>query len=356
MENNEKKQFATHLLLWYDNCKADRNLPWRNTKNPYFIWVSEIMSQQTRVETVKSYYERFIKLLPTVEDLAKVDEDILLKLWEGLGYYSRARNLQKAAKELMERHGGALPADYEALKKLSGIGTYTAGAIASIAFSLPYGAVDGNVLRVMTRVTGDTSDIALEQTKKAWTEEILRYLPPDHAGEFNQALMELGATVCIPNGVPRCFSCPISSFCYAYQQELTDQLPVKSKKKPRTKVYMNVFFIVHDNQIAIEKRTEKGVLKGLFQLPNTTSDVNPLEALQDFGIFGADIKKMTLQKHIFTHIEWHMEGYFIQCHDVNENNFVWKTMETIQNEYALPSAFKKIWTEGCNFSRNTENI
>lgn len=349
MEDDTKKDFVNALLFWYAKCEDDRDLPWRKTKNPYFIWISEIMAQQTRVEVVKSYYERFIKILPTIEDLAKVDEDTLLKLWEGLGYYSRARNLQKAANQIMELHGGLLPADYEELQKLSGIGAYTAGAIASIAFSLPYGAVDGNVLRVMTRMTGDTSDIALEQTKKAWTKEILSYLPQAQSGEFNQSLMELGATVCIPNGVPRCFSCPVSAFCYAHKHNLTEQLPVKSKKKPRTKVDMNVFFIVHNDEIAIEKRLEKGVLKGLFQLPNTEKEVNPLEALQNFGIFQAEIHNLSTYKHIFTHMEWHMIGYYIICNEVNENNFLWKTAKDIQNDCALPSAFKKIWSDGCKF-------
>ena len=195
------------LLKWYQLNKRD--LPWRRTKDPYHIWVSEIMLQQIRVEAVKPYYERFLTMLPTVKDLADADEETILKLWEGLGYYSRGRNMQKAAIQVMEEYDGKFPADHGKLLKLKGIGPYTAGAVGSIAFGLPVPAVDGTALRVMSRITADASDISLQSTKKDWEERIANILPEDRPGDLNQALMELGATVCLPNGTPKCEICPV---------------------------------------------------------------------------------------------------------------------------------------------------
>ena len=222
----ELKHIVEPLVQWYHENKRD--LPWRQTKDPYRIWVSEIMLQQTRVEAVKPYYERFLQTLPTVKDLAEADEETILKLWEGLGYYSRVRNMQKAAIQVMEEHGGCFPADQTGLLKLKGIGPYTAGAVGSIAFSLPIPAVDGNVLRVMSRITADAADISLQATKKEWEERLTEIMPTDCPGDMNQALMELGATVCLPNGAPKCGICPMRKYCEAYRKNQTMLYPVKA--------------------------------------------------------------------------------------------------------------------------------
>ena len=205
------------LLAWYDEAK--RILPWRGTKDPYNIWVSEIMLQQTRVEAVKPYYDRFLQALPTVRDLAGAEESYLLKLWEGLGYYNRVRNMQKAAQILVERYGGEMPADAKEILALPGIGSYTMGAIASIAFQIPLPAVDGNVLRILTRLYGDDSDILDPRFKKKTEEALVRIMPKDRPGDVNQAMMELGATVCLPNGMPKCESCPWQDRCVARKEE-----------------------------------------------------------------------------------------------------------------------------------------
>ena len=332
------------LLEWYQLNKRD--LPWRRTKDPYSVWVSEIMLQQTRVEAVKPYYERFLQTLPTVKDLAEADEETILKLWEGLGYYSRVRNMQKAAIQIMEEHNGEFPADYAKLLKLKGIGPYTAGAVGSIAFGLPVPAVDGNVLRVMSRITADASDISLQSTKKDWEKRITEILSAEYSGEFNQALMELGATVCLPNGVPKCEICPVRKFCEAYHKGCTQLYPVKAEKKARTLEYLNVFFCVDGEKIAISKRPEKGLLSGLWELPNSQREIAIPEALQEKGILQAEIIPMKNQKHIFTHVEWHMDCYFVKVFDKTTSDLFWVTPEEAETSYALPSAFKKIWQEG----------
>ena len=214
MEN--LKYIVEPLLKWYQLNKRD--LPWRRTKDPYHIWVSEIMLQQTRVEAVKPYYTRFLQTLPTVTDLAEADEETILKLWEGLGYYSRVRNMQKAAIQIMDEHNGIFPANYQKLLKLKGIGPYTAGAVGSIAFGLAVPAIDGNVLRVMSRIAADAEDISLQSTKILWEERIKEIMPEEHPGDLNQALMELGATVCLPNGAPKCEICPVRKYCEAYRK------------------------------------------------------------------------------------------------------------------------------------------
>ena len=243
------------LLQWYGVHK--RALPWRETTEPYRVWVSEIMLQQTRVEAVKPYFTRFMKTLPNIAALAAIPEEQLLKLWEGLGYYSRARNLQKAAKAIETEYNGAMPNTYDALLRLPGIGAYTAGAIASISFGVPVAAVDGNVMRVISRILASTEDIGLPQTKKYITELVNRTIPSNHPGDFNQALMELGATVCVPNGIPDCHSCPVQPFCRAYQQNLTEELPVKSRKKPRAVERQTIFLFIHGGTAAIRQRAKR---------------------------------------------------------------------------------------------------
>ncbi len=334
------------LLTWY--AKEKRDLPWRKSRNPYHIWVSEIMLQQTRVEAVKPYYRRFLEELPTIEDLANADEDILMKLWEGLGYYSRVRNLQSAAKQIVADYGGELPADHDELLKLKGIGSYTAGAIASIAFGLPQVAVDGNVLRVCARFYGDARDIALPQTKKEVEREWIEVLPKKSASAFNQAIMEIGAMVCIPNGSPKCEICPLALECVARIQGKQYLYPVKSPKPERRLEELSVFFIVHEGKIAVHKRTEKGLLSGLWQLPNAPKEVAPVVALQNWGIMEGDITTMKGYHHLFTHIKWQMDVYYVVAKEVVESDFTWLTQEAMEAEFALPSAFKKAWQAGCN--------
>lgn len=340
----ELNNIVKPLLEWYHKNKRD--LPWRQTKDPYRIWVSEIMLQQTRVEAVKPYYERFLQTLPTVRDLAEAEEETLLKLWEGLGYYSRVRNMQKAAVQIMEEYGGCFPAEQKALLGLKGIGPYTAGAVGSIAFGLPIPAVDGNVLRVMSRITADAADISLQKTKKDWEERLTEILTADHPGEMNQALMELGATVCLPNGLPKCGSCPVRKYCEAYRKNQTTLYPVKAEKKPRTLEYLNVFFCVDGDRIAIGKRPKKGLLSGLWELPNGDREIAPPILLQEMGILKAEILPMKGQKHIFTHVEWHMDCYFVKVSERTDSALLWLTREEAEGSFALPSAFKKIWQEG----------
>lgn len=345
----ELKQIIKPLLDWYTINKRD--LPWRKTKDPYSIWVSEIMLQQTRVEAVKPYYERFLNSLPTIRSLAEADEETILKLWEGLGYYSRVRNMQMAAKQIMEDHNGIFPSDYNKILKLKGIGPYTAGAVGSIAFQLPVPAVDGNVLRVMSRLTADPSDISLQATKKVWGNRILEIMSSEYSGDLNQAFMELGATVCVPNGIPKCEVCPVRKFCEAYRKGTVQLYPIKAEKKPRTVEKRNVFFCVSEEKIAIAKRPAKGLLSGLWELPNEISEVAVPYALQEIGIIEAEIIPMKNQKHIFTHIEWQMDCYYIKVIKKEASELLWITKENAEQEYALPSAFKKIWADGIDFMK-----
>ncbi len=343
----EIKNLWLPLCLWYEREKRD--LPWRRTKDPYAVWVSEIMLQQTRVEAVKPYYARFLQTLPTIRDLAEAEEELLLKLWEGLGYYSRVRNMQAAAKQVMAEYGGSLPADYKSLLSLKGIGSYTAGAVASIAFSLPFAAVDGNVLRVMSRIFADDRDILLPAVKKDWEKEISEALTKENAGTVNQALMELGATICLPKGEPKCFLCPMLPMCRAYRKGKIAQFPVKGQKKPRTIVHLNVFFLTDGKRIALRKRPKKGLLANLWELPNGRQEESFAVMLQEWGIKKGSVTPMQEQKHIFTHVEWRMTCYFVLAEEREDTPFIWIEPEKMQEAYALPSAFKKIWEEGISF-------
>ncbi len=325
------------LLSWYDKNKRD--LPWRRTKDPYAIWISEIMLQQTRCEAVKPYYHRFLTALPDVRVLAAVEEEKLLKLWEGLGYYSRARNLKKAAEQIMERHGGKLPADYRALLDLTGIGEYTAGAIGSIAFGLPLPAVDGNVLRVVARLTGNENDITLPQTKKEVTGEVAAILPKDRPGDFNQALIELGATLCGPGHAALCGACPLSLQCTALRLGKTDVLPTKKKKAERKILPLTLFVLKKDGLTALGKREEKGLLAGMYELPSTEGHLNQEQATKHLAKLGYAVKKIERlpdAKHIFTHLEWHMQAYLVTVTGGSAHPFY--TQEELSH-LPLPGAF-----------------
>ncbi len=340
------------LLQWYES--EARTLPWREEVTAYRVWISEIMLQQTRVEAVKPYFERFIKKIPNVKTLAVVQEDILLKLWEGLGYYNRARNLQKAAKIIMDEYQGDIPRDYSLLLKLPGIGEYTAGAIASIAFDLPYPAVDGNVLRVMARILGEERVCTQTVVKKELTEKVKVILSNHSAGKLNQALMELGAGICLPNGMPLCHRCPIHRACYAYDVDRMLDYPVKPEKKNRRLEQLNVFFIVLNGKIAIRKRDNQGLLKGLWELPNTTGtrdDTNIFAYLKEIGILEAKVEKLGRAKHIFTHIQWDMDCYYVDASekDVDFTGNLWVSVEELQNKYAIPTAFKQCVKKGLDF-------
>ena len=261
----ELKQIVEPIVKWYQD--QEKTLPWKQDKEPYHIWVSEIMLQQTRIEAVKKYYTRFMKELPTIQDLANIPEEKLLKLWEGLGYYSRARNLKKAAIQIEQEYNGKIPTNYTELLKLSGIGEYTAGAIASISYKEKVPAVDGNVLRVVSRAIASKEDVLLPETKRKVTKKLLEIMP-DEPGDFNEGLMELGEKICLPNTVPLCEKCPIQEFCIANKENLTNEIPVRVKKQKRKIENKTVFILKYKNEIAIRKREETGILANLYEFPN----------------------------------------------------------------------------------------
>jgi len=341
------RKLTQPLLVWYrENA---RDLPWRHTDDPYRIWVSEIMLQQTRVAAVLGYYERFLTAFPTVYDLADASEEQLLKLWEGLGYYSRARNLQKAAKQIARQYDGAFPNRYEALLSLPGIGEYTAGAIASSAFGIPVPAVDGNVLRVISRITECYDDINDAKVKKAFRMQVAKIMPMDAESVriFNQALMELGATVCVPNGIPKCEVCPAREFCKARASGTLSVLPVKSPKKARRIEEKTVFLLVREGSIALRKRADSGLLAGLWEFPNLDGllDENAVyDALKADGLRVVQWDKQLKAKHIFTHVEWHMTGYVLQVAGDGSDGHVWADCDSF-DEYAIPSAFSRFTDE-----------
>ena len=322
-----------------------RSLPWRNDPTPYHVWVSEIMLQQTRIEAVLPYYRRFIDALPSIADLAAAPTEVLLKLWEGLGYYSRVRNMQRAAQIVMREYGGTLPADYDALLSLPGIGPYTAGAIASIAFDLPAPAVDGNVMRVLARLTADDTDVLSNEGKKRFTALAWELIPEQGAGRFNHALMELGETICLPNGEPHCAECPLKHLCEAYRLGCAQNLPVRIKKTARRVEQRRVALVKIKGApptVLLHKRSDEGLLAGLWELPNTLAD-DPLESLPlSFRSKCVKMGELPQGKHLFSHIEWQMSGEMYLLESVNElpDGYVAADLVALQTTYALPSAFR----------------
>ena len=338
------ERMAPLLLDWYDRCA--RVLPWRSEVSPYRTWVSEIMLQQTRVDTVLPYFLRFMEALPTVAELAACPEDKLLKLWEGLGYYSRVRNLQKAARVIMEQYDGAIPGSLEDLRRLPGIGAYTAGAIGSIAFGLPLPAVDGNVLRVLSRLLCREEDILDPRVKGAMEQRVLRVQPPERPGDFNQALMDLGATVCLPHGAPLCDRCPWEGICLAHARGVEETLPVKAAKRPRKIEERTVFLLTCGDRLALNRRPEKGLLAGLWELPAAPGKLKKEEArqvLEGWGFAPGKLEKLSGDTHIFTHVEWRMAAWGARVPEAIPG-FTWVTGEQLNREVMLPSAFAA-WRE-----------
>ena len=332
---------AAPLLAWYDSGR--RILPWREDPTPYHVWLSEIMLQQTRVEAVKPYYDRFLRELPDIADLAVVEEERLLKLWEGLGYYNRARNLKKSAMQIMSEYNGDMPSDYDKLVRLSGIGSYTAGAIASIAFGQAVPAVDGNVLRILSRLRADDRDILDAKVRKSIEEELAGVMPQDRPGDFNQALMELGATVCVPNGAPKCERCPWESLCLARIEDRVSEYPKKSRGKPRTVETKTVLVIQYGQQVALQKRPEHGLLAGMYEFPTLEglkTKEQVLANLKKSGVVPLRIRKLENSKHIFTHKEWHMTGYLIRVDDLSGmGEYTFVEPDKIKSDYPVPSAY-----------------
>lgn len=338
------KRLPELLLPWYD--AGHRDLPWRKTREPYPIWLSEIMLQQTRAEAVKGYYARFLTTLPSIGALACCDDETLHKLWEGLGYYSRVRNLKKAAQVIQEEYGGEFPRQYGQVLTLPGIGSYTAGAICSIAFDQPTPAVDGNVLRVVARLLEDPAPIDLPETKKRVT-KALEAIYPARAGDFTQALMELGATLCGPNRKPDCENCPCSGICLAHQRGTAERLPVKLPKREKRQEDRTVFICCCDGRYALEKRPEKGLLAGLWQFPNVPGKLETQQALtqaEEMGLCPREILRQVERRHIFTHIQWNMRGIYLEGNSANEA-YSWFTPEQIRQQAALPTAFRLFWEE-----------
>lgn len=339
------------LTVWFR--ENQRNLPWRQEPTPYHVWLSEIMLQQTRVEAVIPYYLRFLERLPDIASLAVVDEEELMKLWQGLGYYNRARNLKRAAEQAVLEYGGELPADYEKLLKLPGIGSYTAGAIASIAFGIARPAVDGNVLRVISRILGSMEDISQAKVKKKIEEQLLFVMPGNAPGDFNQALMELGATVCVPNGAPHCQECPVAETCLAFREGKTDVIPYKAPKKPRRIEERTILLVKWKDEYAIEKRPSTGLLAGLYEFPNLEGSLNG-EQLADYLIHAGETsftaEPLPPSKHVFSHVEWRMTAYHIVLRKKKGERFQFHKRQDILEHYAIPSAFSA-YTEILNGDR-----
>ena len=336
----EYEKLPAALLPWYrENA---RDLPWRRDREPYHIWISEIMLQQTRVEAVRNYYIRFLAALAHIQDLAQVSEDQLFKLWEGLGYYNRAKNLQKAAKLICENYNGHFPDDYALIRSLPGIGPYTAGAIASICFDLPTPAVDGNVLRVAARITNDSRPVDLPVMKASVSESLAAVYPKNACGDFTQALMELGATVCTPRS-PKCAVCPAASFCRAKADGTVAMLPVRLPKRKKRVEEKTVFLFSFEKKLALNRRTEPGLLSGLWQLPNVPGLLDAQAALDtavSFGLCPRELVHQLHREHIFTHVRWEMICYKIIC-DAAPADFTWATVPEIRAHYALPTAFRQ---------------
>ncbi len=339
------KNCVPALMNWYANHA--RPLPWREDASAYRVWVSEIMLQQTRIETVIPYYEAFLKKMPTLRALAEAPQETLMKCWEGLGYYSRARNLQKAAKQVIDSGREELPSTYDELIKLPGIGAYTAGAIASIAFGERVPAVDGNVMRVFARLSASYTDVLSAAAKKEFFELVSNLVPEDAPGQFNQAVMELGETVCLPNALPRCEICPLREMCRARQQGITDELPVRSGQKKRKIEQKTVCVLMIDEEpphVLLHRRPDSGLLAGLYEFPNFPGHLTSEQIrnrLSDLGLTVQTLRPLPHARHIFSHIEWDMTGFWaiVSPGELPEDHSS-VTAEQLKKQYPVPSAFR----------------
>ena len=328
------------LLPWF--AQHARALPWRSDREPYHVWLSEIMLQQTRVEAVKGYYARFLAAVPDIPALAAADPDALRKLWEGLGYYSRVRALHSAAQAIMAQYGGRFPQEFAEVRALPGIGDYTAGAICSICFDAPTPAVDGNVLRVVARCTGLRACVDEERTKREVRAALAAVYPAGRSGDFTQALMELGATVCLPNGAPACHTCPLAGRCAARDGGWRS-LPVRREKKSRRREKRTVLLLRCDGMTAVRRRPEQGLLAGLWEFPNVPGHLDPAQAValaEGWGVSPRELEREARRRHVFTHVEWDMRCFVLRCAAAPEGALHWVSREELEREIALPTAFR----------------
>lgn len=337
----EIEEFQHKVLSWYMGNR--REMPWREEPSPYRIWISEIMLQQTRVDTVIPYFNNFMEKYPTVESLAGSHEDELMKYWEGLGYYSRIRNIRETAVNIVSNYGGQIPETYDELLKLKGVGEYTAGAIASEAFGQKVPAVDGNVFRVFARLTAKEDDLRDLKFQKKLKEAVKSVLPENEIGDFNQGLIELGALICIPKGSPKCGLCPVKDLCLSNKLDLQDKIPVKSKAKQRTVQEKTVFILQYQDKFAVRKRDDQNLLAGLFEIPNVEGFYTVDEArivVEEMGFTVSDLHMIKDRKVIFTHIEWILQGYYVHVENENEQ-YVFDTKENLIQKYTFATAFRE---------------
>jgi A/G-specific adenine glycosylase len=342
------EQFRKSLVEWF--TQEHRDLPWRHTKEPYKIWVSEVMLQQTRVDTVIPYYNRFMEKYPTAQALAYAPEEELLKMWEGLGYYSRARNLQAGVKEVVETYGGKVPDNRVDISKLKGVGPYTAGAILSIAYGKPEHAVDGNVMRVLSRVLNIDDDIALPKTKKIFEDAVMELIDPNNTSAFNQGLMELGALICTPTS-PKCLLCPVRDYCTAFHEGDPSSLPVKTKKVKTKNIDYDVFVIRDENgRFLMEKRQAEGLLANMWQFVMVERVANEDSLSKVEQHYGVALDKegavpLFNFKHVFSHLKWQIESYLVDGQygkGTLPESTAFFTKEQI-TELPMPVPMLKIW-------------
>ncbi|MBH9966857.1 A/G-specific adenine glycosylase [[Bacillus] enclensis] len=352
LETIEREDFQKDLISWFS--REQRDLPWRKDRDPYKVWVSEIMLQQTRVDTVIPYFNRFLEKFPTLDALALAEEDEVLKVWEGLGYYSRVRNLQSAVKEVHEQYGGIVPDTPKEISSLKGVGPYTAGAILSIAYGKPEPAVDGNVMRVFSRILSIWLDIAKPSSRKVFEEAVKALISKENPSYFNQALMELGALICTPTS-PSCLLCPVREHCRAFDEGVQEELPVKSKKKAARKLNMAAAVIfTDDDRVVIHKRPGTGLLANLWEFPNFEVSTSRSGRKQLEERLEADYKVdaslkagvITKIQHVFSHIVWDIEIYAgsVESSALNETELIAVTEQELE-KYAFPVSHQKIWKE-----------
>ena len=340
LRNGIYAALAERLVAWFH--QNARLLPWRQDRDPDRIWLSEIMLQQTRAGAAIPYYERFLEKIPTITHLAQAKEAMVMKLWEGLGYYSRARNLQKAAQQIVREYGGEFPREVEKIRALPGIGPYTAGAIAAICFDEPEPAIDGNVLRVLSRVMGDFRPIEMSALRRDMEAGLRGAYPAQDRGSFEQSLIELGAIVCVPNAAPACAACPLAELCLAHAWGVERELPVRMPKKARRIEQRGVLLLWCHGKVALRRRAPQGLLAGLWELPNFEGDFSPqqlLELAERLGAAPVRLEQILRRRHIFSHVEWDMQGAVIACAEEAEG-FFWADADALRDEVALPSAFK----------------